>query len=343
MSLPVLRALYALVRQGGVVAGAKPIGDPSLADNMAEFKRLNDELFGDGTGVHLVGNGKVFAGQNAETALKAIKITPDFTYSKGTSDSEILFVHRKLANGDIYFLDNRSDREADIDASFRVSGKAPELWYSETGKVVPVSFKIADGHTTVPLHFEPWGTVFVVFRTPAPAKSRNLPKPVETTLTTVDGSWDLSFQPDRGAPASIKLDKLVSWSDSADPGVKYFSGTGTYNKRIEAPADWFKPGVKLWIDLGDVKNLAEVTVNGKSLGVVWHAPYRVDVTGILKPGTNELTVAVINAWVNRLIGDQQPDTKVKYTFATIKAYSENSPLQTSGLLGPVTVLQQSAK
>ena len=90
MSLPVLRALYTLVRQGGVVAGAKPIGDPSLADNMAEFKRLNDELFGDGTGVHLVGNGKVFAGQSAETALKAIKIAPDFTYSKGTSDSEIL-------------------------------------------------------------------------------------------------------------------------------------------------------------------------------------------------------------------------------------------------------------
>ena len=190
MSLPVLRALYALVRQGAVVAGPKPIEDPSLADNMADFQKLNDELFGDGSGIQEVGKGKVFAGQTAESALKAIEITPDFTYSTKTSDSEVLFVHRKLANGDIYFLDNRSDHDAEVEASFRVTGKAPELWYSETGKVAPVSYAIAGGRTTVPLHFEPWGTVFVMFREPTQVKSKVLPKPLETTLTTVDGSWN---------------------------------------------------------------------------------------------------------------------------------------------------------
>ncbi len=343
MSLPVLRTLHALVQQGAVVAGAKPIEDPSLADSIAEFKQLDDELFGDGSGMHLIGKGKVFAGQNAETALKAINISPDFTYNKAPVDSEILFVHRKLPDGEIYFLDNRSDRDAEIEASFRASGKVPELWFSETGKVASASYQIANGRTTVPLHFEPWGTVFVIFRAPTRTTSKALPKAVETALSTVDGSWDLNFQADRGAPTSIKLDKLTSWSDSADPGVKYFSGTGTYFKKIEAQADWFTSSAKLWIDLGDVKNLAEVTVNGKSLGVVWHAPYRVDVTGVLKPGTNDLTVKVVNAWVNRLIGDQQPDAKVKYTFSTIKAYSASSPLQASGLLGPVTVLGQSAK
>jgi len=120
--------------------------------------------------------------------------------------------------------------------------------------------------------------------------------------------------------------------------VKYFSGAGTYTKTVQAPADWFRKGSKLWLDLGDVKNLAEVTVNGKDLGVVWHAPYRVDVTSALKPGANQISVKVVNAWVNRLIGDQQPDA-TKYTFADVKPYRANSPLLPSGLLGPVAVVR----
>ena len=335
MSLPVLRALHKLVEQGAVVAGAKPVDDPSLADDQAEFTRLNDELFGDGSGVHSVGKGKVYAGQNAEAVLKIIAVAPDFDFSKPASDAPILFVHRKTANADIYFLDNRGDQPASVDASFRIAGNAPELWYSETGKTKPASYTIADGRTTVPLQFEPWGTVFVVFRTPTKTTSRTLPKTIETQLTSVDGSWNVAFQEGRGAPASITLDKLISWNDSDDKGVKYFSGAGTYTKTIQASAAWFKPGAQLWIDLGDVKNLAEVTVNGKSLGVVWHAPYRVDVTGALKPGANELKVVVTNAWVNRLIGDQQPDATTKYTFAPSKPYKANSPLVASGLLGPV--------
>jgi hypothetical protein len=336
MSLPVLRAIYKLVEQGAIVAGDKPTDDPSLADNPDEFKKLNDELFGGGSGVHTVGKGKVYAGQNAEAALKAMNVAPDFDHTKPENDTRIEFVHRRLPSADIYFLDNRNDRDETVDASFRITGKAPELWYAETGKPQPVSYKIADGRTTVPLHLEPWGTVFVVFRKPADSSSRILPKEIATQLTTVEGSWNVSFQPGRGAPASITLDKLISWSDSSDAGVKYFSGIGTYTKTIQAPADWFKPGAKLWIDLGDVKNLAEVTVNGKSLGTVWHAPYRVDATDSLKPGANNITIKVINAWVNRLIGDQQPNA-TKYTFADVKPYKANSPLLPSGLLGPVAI------
>jgi hypothetical protein len=339
MSLPVLRAIHKLVEQGAVVAGEKPTDTPSLADDQAEFQRLDDELFGDGTGVRAVGKGRVYAGQNAEAALKALGVSPDFDHAMPESDTRILFVHRKLTDGDIYFLDNRSDRDETVDATFRVTGKAPELWYAETGKSEPASYRIASGRTTVPLHFGPWGTVFVVFRQRATAASRTLPKVVETQLATVDGSWNVSFQPGRGAPESVTLDNLASWSDSADKGVKYFSGTGTYAKTIQAPAEWFKRGAKLWIDMGDVKNLAEVTVNGKSLGIVWHAPYRIDATGALKTGANEITIKVTNAWVNRLIGDQQPDATTKYTFTTVKPYKANSPLLPSGLLGPVQILQ----
>jgi hypothetical protein len=106
---------------------------------------------------------------------------------------------------------------------------------------------------------------------------------------------------------------------------------------------WFENGAHVWIDLGDVKNLAEVTVNGKSLGTVWHTPYRVDATAALKPGKNELSIQVTNAWVNRLIGDQQPDASRQYTFTTVKPYHADSPLLSSGLLGPVRLYSIATK
>jgi hypothetical protein len=240
-------------------------------------------------------------------------------------------------------VDNRTDRDEAFDATFRVVGKAPELWHPETGKSEPASFKMAGGRTTVPMSLEPWGTAFVVFRTPTKATSRALPKVVETELATVEGSWKLAFQPGRGAPAALVLQNLISWPDSPDDGIKYFSGAGTYTQTIRASTDWFKNGARLWIDLGEVKNLAEVTVNGKPLGIVWHAPFRVDATSALKPGANEVKIKVINAWVNRLIGDLQPDATTKYTFADVKPYKASSPLQASGLLGPVKVYSATSK
>ena len=338
MSLPVLRAIHKLVQDGAVVAGPMPTDDPSQADDQAEFKKLNSELFGDGTGVHAVGKGKVFAGQSLGDVFTALKVAPDFDYTKPQSDSRLLFVHRKLDDGDVYFVDNRNDREEIVDATFRVTGKTPELWRAETGTSEPVSYKIADGHTTVPLRLEPWGTAFVVFRRSTHETSHSLPKMTESKVATVDGPWKVSFQPERGAPPSMSLDTLASWSDNSDTGVKYFSGEGTYTKTVQASADWFKKGAHLWIDLGDVMNLAEVTVNGKKLGIVWHTPYRVDATAALKPGANEVSVKVTNAWVNRLIGDEQPGA-TKITFADVKPYKANSPLLPSGLLGPVVVLR----
>ncbi|MGA2076782.1 MAG: glycosyl hydrolase, partial [Terriglobia bacterium] len=207
MSLPVMRAIHKLVEDGAVAAGQKPIDDPSLADDQAEFQRLSDELFGDGTGVHTVGQGKVYAGQNAEAALTAMNLAPDFDHTKPESDTRLLFVHRKLADGDLYFVDNRNDRDETVDATFRVAGKAAELWHPDTGLTGPASFTIADGRTTVPLHLEPWGTVFVVFRKPTKEISRTLPKVVETDLETIEGPWNVAFQSGRGAPASVTLDK----------------------------------------------------------------------------------------------------------------------------------------
>jgi hypothetical protein len=343
MSLPVLRAIHKLVMAGAMVVGAKPADDPSLADDQAEFAKLSAELFGDGTGVHKLGKGSVFAGQRLEQVFAALSLKRDFEHSKPKPDSRLLFVHRKLADGDLYFVDNRNDRYESVDATFRVSGKAPELWYAESGKVERASYKTADGRTTVPLRLEPWGTVFVVFRKAAVAPSFTLPARVETELATLANSWQLAFQPGRGAPASITVDQLGSWSESADPAVKYFSGTGTYIATIDAPSAWFKPGARLWLDLGDAKNLAEVTVNGKDLGQVWHTPFRFDATQALHAGSNQITIKVTNAWVNRLIGDAQPDVKEKITFTVAPPYRAKSNLLPSGLLGPVKIVSVSAQ
>ncbi len=343
MSLPVLRAIYKLVQNGAVVAGPKPADDPSLADDLAEFRKLNDQLFGDGTGVHRVGRGTVYAGQSLTDVFSTLKVAPDFDYTRPESDTRLLFVHRKLADGDLYFVDNRNDRDETVDASFRVTGKAPQLWRAETGKSEPVSYKIADGRTTVPLHLEPWGTVFVVFRKPTKENALTLPKVTEMQLAMIDGPWNVSFEPHRGAPPSITLEKLLSWSDIQDASVKYFSGTATYTKSFQASPGWFKKGAHLWLDLGDVKNLAEVMINGKSLGTVWHAPFRVDATTALKPGANDVTIKVTNAWVNRLIGDQQPGITRKYTFTDVKPYKADSPLLPSGLLGPVQLYSVATK
>jgi len=134
------------------------------------------------------------------------------------------------------------------------------------------------------------------------------------------------------------MDKLTSWSENADTDVKYFSGTATYenNFKINTPIGG-KGAVVL--DLGDVKNIAEVIVNGKNVGTVWKKPFKIDITSVVKEGDNTLQINVTNNWVNRLVGDAQPDVKQKTTFTTMPFYRKDSPLLPSGLVGEVKVLQ----
>jgi len=181
-----------------------------------------------------------------------------------------------------------------------------------------------------------------------------VPGPME-----IHGPWTLQFPPKWGAPAEITLDKLISWTEYPDAGVKYFSGTATYRKMLNIPAD--RMGKELCLDLGVVKELAEVVLNGHNLGVLWKPPFRVNITKWAKPGPNELEIRVTNLWPNRLIGDEQkppylkwqggspaewpdwvvdggpvPDTG-RFTFTTWHHYTKDSPLLESGLLGPVTL------
>ena len=341
MTLPVLKKINDMVMLGAVVTGPKPVTTPSLSDDQSEFTALANTLWPEGKGEKAAGKGKIYSGYTIKEVLDMQNIVPDFSYSKQNDDTEVLYVHRKLAGSDIYWVNNRKDRSEDIEASFRVEGKIPEIWHPETGLIEKASFSIEGGVTKVPLHLEPSDALFVVFGNKARQNSLTIEKPQEKVLTEIPAPWTVTFQEKRGAPAEASFDALAPWNENNDPGIKYFSGTGSYLKTINVPAEWLNENSEIWLDMGVVKNLAEVLVNGKSLGIVWKTPFRINVTEALKSGENSLEIKVTNLWVNRLIGDQQPDVKEKLTYTTQAFYQAGSPLLPSGLIGPVRLLGRS--
>lgn len=328
MSLPVLRKINSLVKAGATVAGVKPTATASLADDQNEFNKLVNETWSSS-------NAKVSEGKPLRDVLN---IAPDFAYTKPSGSTKLLYVHRKTNDRDIYWVDSRTNDVQDLEATFRMDGKVPELWFAETGKTEPLSYSNANAVTKVKLHMEPNDAFFIVFKDKATKATVELPTVKIKELATISGPWDVAFQEHRGAPASIQLQSLASFTENADAGVKYFSGTATYTKTINASADWLNKGEELWLNLGDVKNLAEVIVNGKSLGILWKKPFRINVTDALKAGDNKVEIKVTDLWVNRLIGDLQPGVTNKITYTTMPFYQANSKLQPAGLLGPVQVI-----
>ena len=177
------------------------------------------------------------------------------------------------------------------------------------------------------------------FRKPAKAQVLTVPTPTESTLQRLEGPWTVTFDNGRGAPASTRIDGLHSWSESPDAGIRYYSGTATYARELQFASSDRLAGARVWLDLGEVKNLAEVILNGHNLGVAWKAPFRVDMTSALRPGGNTLQVKVTNLWVNRIVGDRQPGVTEPVTFTVPRFYKADTPLLPSGLLGPVRVVR----
>jgi hypothetical protein len=334
MSLPTLRRIAALAEAGATIVGQAPTDSPSLADHADEFRRLVVRLWS-GQAVTAVGTGRVIVGKDIEAALHSLGITPDFSYAKARPDSEILFVHRFVGDGDIYYIDNRQNRQEQFEARFRVSGKRPEIWRADTGATEPVSYRIENGVTVVPLDMNAEESYFVVFRKPATQPAATVTHPVVAPAVAIDGAWDVAFQSGRGAPATTRLTTLGSLSGQSDPGVKYYSGIATYTKDFTLPAG-ARVGAPLLLDLGQVGDLAEVRVNGRVVGTAWHPPYRLDIGAAVKAGQNQLEIRVANLWVNRLVGDAQPGAS-KITYTSMSTYTAKAPLRLSGLVGPVTL------
>ncbi len=329
MTLPVLKRLNALVQGGATLVGIKPQGTPSLSDDPAAFNVLADRLWNGNTG-----KGRVLASNDVDAALASLNIAPDFNHSKPVADTTVMFVHRKMPDADIYYYTNRKDRAETVDLSFRITGKIPELWDAATGTIAAVSFSVRDGQTIIPVALRPYQSGYIVFRKTTAMTRATQAASLTTTVSELAGPWTLAFQPGRGAPASITIAALNDWSKDKTNEIKYFLGVGTYRKHMIIAASAIAKGKALMLDMGDVRDVAEVFVNGKSAGTLWKAPYRIDISSFAKPGKNALEIRVANLWVNRLIGDAQPDAKT-ITFTTLRTYTAGAPLRPSGLIGPV--------
>jgi hypothetical protein len=165
-----------------------------------------------------------------------------------------------------------------------------------------------------------------------------LPQPLDLSDT-----WAVGFDPKWGAPEKVALSKLMSWTDHESDGIKYYSGLGVYTRTLEVPTDWLASDRGIHLDLGDVRELAEVFVNGKSAGVLWKAPFRADITALVKPGANDLKIEVMNLWINRLTGDMRLPAERRYTRTNMNQVrdmggDETWKVQPAGLLGPVRLL-----
>jgi hypothetical protein len=328
MTLPVLKKLSALVKAGAKVSGTKPEKSPSLSDNQAEFTALVNEIWT---------HPNVASNKSTVEVLKYVNVPEDVLIKN--VKAEILYVHRNTGDGDIYWLNNRSENVNEAEISFRVTGKAPELWNPQTGTVEKVSYQIKEGRTYIPLKFESWDAYFIVFKENTTVLSYVKPTLTESAVAQIGGTWNVRFQEGRGAPQSASFTQLSSLSENADAGIKYFSGITTYANNFSLPN--LDKKNRYVIDLGDVKNIAEVEVNGKNLGTVWKKPFRLDITEALKKGQNTVEIKVTNLWVNRLIGDAQPGVEKKITYTTMPFYQADSKLLPSGLLGPVKVVSLS--
>ncbi|MDE2410230.1 MAG: glycoside hydrolase [Sphingomonadales bacterium] len=336
MTLAALQRLAALAEGGATIVGPKPEATPSLSGDAAAYAALVAKLW-PGTAVAQVGKGRVIASADIDAALAQIGVAPDFRFSGGQDGADIPFLHRAFAGGESWFLVNRRNRPETIEAHFRVTGKAPELWHAETGTSEPASYRVEGGETIVPLALGAEDAVHVVFRTPTDAAQRTVTAPARVEKARLDDKWSVAFQPGRGAPASATLATLAPLDQNADPAIRYFSGIATYARDFAAPKGW-KPGQALVLDLGEAREVAEVRINGQQAGYAWHAPYTIDIGHFVKPGRNHVEVRVANLWVNRLVGDAQPGA-AKVTWTAMPTYRADAPLRRSGLIGPVRLMQ----
>ena len=210
--------------------------------------------------------------------------------------------HRRAGDAEIYFVSNQKNRPEELDASFRAGGRAPEWWDAATGQMRRLlDFRVEDGRVRVPLRLDAFGSGFVVLRGHRqPSPGRNWPE--FKLVRTSAGPWSVTFPPNLGAPASATFDRLLSYTERAESGIRFFSGTATYEKDIEIPAESLGTGRNLYLDLGEVAVMAKVELNRQDLGILWRPPFRVRKDGAARPGVNHLVVRITNLWRNRIAG-----------------------------------------
>ncbi len=355
LSLAVLEKMEELVQDGATILGYKPEKQISLVGGKEarnSFRALSDRIWGEASterGGLSYGKGKVVWGMSARAYLLSKEVKPDFDVLENDSKTDFDYIHYTIGAGDIYFVTNQTNERQKIVARFRISGKQAELWDALTGDICEAkAFTQKDGLTTVPLTLEPYGAVMVVFKEKIAhnkqgAAQRNYSD--FETLAEISGEWTVHFDPRWGGPGSVLFPELMDWSQHVDEGIRYYSGTAVYMKSFTLESE-LREEDSYFLQLGSVKDvgIVEIKINGIDKGVVWTAPFRVEISKELQEGENTLEIKVVNSWNNRVAGDQMFPDRKQYTYTNIDLKYDfrgrpidEIPLEPSGLLGPVDV------
>jgi hypothetical protein len=348
--LDTLRRLEEFARGGGVLVATRRLPDsaPGLqatAGEQEEVGSLVRELFGTpGGAAHLA--------EVEGTSLAPLltrRLRPDLALQPAAPD--IGFVHRHLPAADVYFLANTGSRPQRVQATFRVEKRRAEWWDPLTGAASPALVRGRKGEgATVELELPPYGSRVLVFDDDAPAARASVPRP--PAVLDLSGGWRVQFGP---SGREVALDALRSWTD--DPQTRFFSGVATYEREITIPD---QAGLQAWLELGEPRELAPVagtrlqawleapvreaavvSVNGRRAGSVWCPPYALEVTELLRPGRNVLSVAVGNLAINHMAGRALPDYRLlNLRYGTRFEPQDMDKLQPvpSGLMGPVRLV-----
>ncbi len=366
----VLAKLYDLAGKGAVVIGARPAKAPDQL-----WKRFHPDLLKSGKPA-------VYEGVTAAQILEALKVVPDFDYDdKGFYTLD--YTHYRKDGMDFYFVVNTTGDWITRTLRFRQHQKIPEVWDPVTGQVAAIAvFEQGSDQVSLPLSLAPFESKFIAFRPGNtgetytkissggmdPPKIRYRENDMEIwenglfelhhgketrkirnrlSTKTLDGAWEVYFDKKWGAPEKAVFPELASWTLSEIDGIRYYSGIARYEKQFIHPVHPNDhPNGRVYLDLGDLSHVAEVWLNGRSLGIAWAKPYRFEVTGLLVPGLNKVIVEVANTWSNRITGDAitgQKFTQTHIPDTFIKGINQNRipwkdvPLIPSGLFGPVTL------
>lgn len=352
-----------LVRAGATVIGQKPerpIGH-SERDSQAAFDRAIDAAWGDGSqAMRTFGRGTVST-LPIERATRRLGYEHDLRFDGEPVEN---FTHRRLGENDLYFFTNDLAEARTVEVDFRNGDGEPELWNVDTGTVEKLHGGKADQkRLKLSLLLEPHAASFVLVRRDgqAPTFDGDHVDRVKAVYAgearELGGPWQVFFDPEWKGPGEVTFDRLVDWTEREESGIKHFSGTAVYTKTFVPEESELRGDAPVFLDLGEVLDVAEVRVNGVDLGVLWKPPYAVDIRPALQSGPNVLEVHLTNTWTNRLIGDEDlPDTSgfrkdgvmvewlsnnqppppsERVTFTGHNFYRTNRNLQPSGLKGPV--------
>lgn len=324
-----LECIAGFVKDGLTVLGPKPEKSPSLKDwpeADAKLCKLADELWAAPT----YGKGRVYpGGTSLETVFADLGMQPDCLLT--VDGCTVNFLHRTLADAEVYFVSNKDFKPTHVEASFVDSGySGAEIWDPTTGYRNGLACTVKDGRQELSFDLEQDGTAFIVLRNDAkPAAELQCAESI-----AVQGPWNVEFDERAGNPAfSRTFPELCDWSESSDEDVRFFSGTAHYSASFTISAG---EAQKCVLSLGKVMVAAKVRINGEYAGGVWTDPYSLDITPFVHEGENTIEVDVANNWINRLMGDLRLPESQRKTHTNVYPGSDTE-LQASGLIGPVTI------